>query len=151
MVRNAVLGDVEAIKLIKPIITDKTIQERLDKQANGEVEFLVLENNGRLVCFGLLKWHGKSSPPEYPDMEDLYTMESERGKGYGSQLIVEMEMRALKKGCKKIGLAVNPTLNPRAKRLYERLGYVETGEPAYLDGVYNGTEDWVIDMEKNLI
>jgi hypothetical protein len=45
-------------------------------------------------------------------------------------------------------LAVNPLLNVRARRLYERLGYRDTGHPAYVDGVSDGVEDWVIDMVK---
>jgi hypothetical protein len=38
----------------------------------------------------------------------------------------------------------------RARALYERLGYVATGENSYLDDVYDGDEDWVIDLEKRL-
>jgi hypothetical protein len=45
---------------------------------------------------------------------------------------------------------VNPTENVRAKALYERLGYVPTGERSYVDDVYDGHEDWVIDLEKQL-
>jgi hypothetical protein len=46
---------------------------------------------------------------------------------------------------------VNPTLNGRARRLYERLGYIPTKRAPYLDGEYGGQENWVIDMTKRLV
>lgn len=49
-----------------------------------------------------------------------------------------------------MSLAVNPNLNPKAKMLYERLGYTQTKTALYLDGIYDGDEDWVIDMVKEL-
>ena len=47
-------------------------------------------------------------------------------------------------------VSVNPTQNTRAKALYERLGYSETNHQAYVDGIYSGMEDWVVDMVKEL-
>ena len=32
--------------------------------------------------------------------------------------------------------------------LYQKLGYTSLGNEPYLDGVYNGVEDWVIDLVK---
>ena len=49
-----------------------------------------------------------------------------------------------------MGLAVNQTENPRAVKFYQRLGYKHDGGEKYLDGIYDGMEDWVIDMEKEL-
>ena len=57
---------------------------------------------------------------------------------------------AKERGCDRLGLAVNPDDNPAARRLYERLGYRHDGGEKYLDGVYNGFEDWVIDLEKEI-
>lgn len=57
-----------------------------------------------------------------------------------------------------MGLDVNPTDNPAAKRLYERLGYHAVGA-VHLDGLYEYTdelgnqgkyEDWCIDMIKRM-
>lgn len=94
---------------------------------------------------------GKPTHPEYPDLSDLYTKEDRRGEGAGKLLIEYCERRAKELGFTKIGLAVNTTENPRTVSLYERLGFISTGEPKYLDGVYDGVEDWVIDLEKKLI
>ncbi|MDO8639037.1 MAG: GNAT family N-acetyltransferase [Candidatus Daviesbacteria bacterium] len=82
--------------------------------------------------------------------EAIYVKEEFRGQGIGTELIKKSEKISRKNGFNKIGLGVNPTLNPKAKSLYERLGYKNTGNPPYLDAVYNGTEDWVIDMVKEL-
>ncbi|MDO8487872.1 MAG: GNAT family N-acetyltransferase [bacterium] len=150
MIRRAKEEDYQGLQNIKPSISESTIKERLQAQAVGRVEFLVLKNSDKLVSFVLLKWGGKKTHPNYPDMEDLYTMESERGKGFGSQLVAECERLTKLKGLDKIGLAVNPTLNKPAKRLYEKLGYKPDGNPSYIDGVYDGVEDWCIDMEKSL-
>ena len=83
-------------------------------------------------------------------MADLYTKKEERNKGYGTLLIKECEKHAQAKGFIKIGLCVNPTLNPRVKSFYEGLGYKHDGRKSYIDGVYNGTRDWVVDLEKDL-
>ena len=87
---------------------------------------------------------------EYPNLEDVWVTESWRGRGVGTALLRFAEELARKRGCRRIGLAVNPTDNPRAKGLYERIGYVGTGEAAYIDDVYDGHENWVIDMEKQV-
>ena len=150
IIRKVTIDDIDQLKQIKPTLNLETINSRLDRQQNAEVEFLVLDISSELVCFVLLKWNGKNTHPEYPDIEDLYTKENKRGQGYGSLLIKECEQRVKQKGFSKIGLAVNPQENCPVKKLYERLGYKPTGEKAYIDGVYNGVEDWCIDMEKDL-
>lgn len=151
MIRNAKESDRAKLREIRPSLTEEEISERLNIQSKGEAEYLVVEEDGQIVSFVLLKWNGKKSHSEYPDMEDLYTKESERGKGYGTSLILECERLAKEKGFKKIGLAVNPTLNNPAKMFYEKLGYKHDGKRTYVDGIYDGIEDWVIDLEKELI
>lgn len=150
VIRNATVKDIARIQSIKPSLTITVIEERLDQQRQDKAEFLVLEKNGEIVSFVVLKWTGKKTHPEYPDMADLYTKREERNKGYGTLLIKECEKHAQAKGFIKIGLCVNPTLNPQAKSLYENLGYKHDGRQSYVDGVYNGTKDWVIDLEKDL-
>ena len=138
------------VRNIKPILDLKLFNERLALQAKGYLDYLVLEDNGDLKCFVLLKWKGKETHPEYPDIEDLYTKESERRKGYGSILITECKKMVKTKGLNKVGLAVNPDENCKAHQLYKKLGFNDTGEKPYVDGVYNGVEDWCIDMEKKI-
>lgn len=149
-IRKAIIQDIEQLKKVKPSLTDEQISERLKRQGEGVFEYLVLETEDGIVSFVLLKWRGKKSHPDYPDVEDLFTREDQRGKGYGTMLIKECEHLVKEKGLKKIGLAANPELNERARRLYEKLGYHHDGKKPYVDGVYDGVEDWVIDLEKEL-
>jgi GNAT superfamily N-acetyltransferase len=142
--------DIPFIKQIKPSITDLTIQDRLDRQSRGEVEFLLLVDNTTPVCFTLLIWNGKSTHPEYPDVVDLHVKSDERGKGYGTLMIQECERRVIEKGFSMLGMAVNKNPHCPAQKLYKKLGYVHDGKPAYIDGKYDGVEEWVIDMEKIL-
>lgn len=144
------LPDIPKIKKVKPSINDQQILGRLKMQYDGLADFILLSDDGQPVSFVLKKWKGKPTHSEYPDIEDLYTTESYRGRGYGTFLIKECERRAQERGYSKIGLAVNPKDNPKAKRLYEKLGYVHDGKSTYVDGVYDGVEDWVIDLEKEL-
>ncbi|MFH0863961.1 MAG: GNAT family N-acetyltransferase [Candidatus Gottesmanbacteria bacterium] len=143
-------SDSESIKGIKPFLTDEMIKKRIDLQNAGKAAYLVMELENEIVGFVLLKWEGKPTHPEYPDMEDLYIEESKRGLGYGQLLINECERLAKDRGFKKIGMAVNPSENPRAMEMYEELGYKHDGKEKYIDGVYNEVEDWVIDMEKGI-
>jgi GNAT superfamily N-acetyltransferase len=99
--------------------------------------------------WALIAWDGKSSAPTYPDIFDLYVHRDWRGQGIGQQILHACEQIVRNAGHSKIGLAVNPDLNPRAYRFYQRLGYAPLSQDKYLDGVYNGVEDWVIDLEKN--
>ncbi len=149
-IRSAKEEDLPKIMKLKDMKDEQRILGRMQKAEEGQVTYLVAEDNGEIIGHVLVKFYGKDSAPEYPDIEDAYVLEKERSKGIGSELIKEAEKVAKEKGFKKIGLAVNPTLNPKAKALYERLGYKETGELAYLDGIYDGTEDWVVDMVKIL-
>jgi ribosomal protein S18 acetylase RimI-like enzyme len=77
------------------------------------------------------------------------------GLGIGSLLLREAEARALARGCRLAGLSVEVD-NPRARALYERLGYrgVGTRQTGWeVDGP-GGAVDWytteVLDMEKPL-
>ena len=148
--RKATLKDIAQLKKVKPSLTDEQVVERLKRQGEKLLEYLVLERNGEVVSFILLKWHGKESHPEYPDMEDLYTREDQRGKGFATKLIKECERLVKQRGFKKIGLAANPDLNENARRLYKKLGYSHDGGKSYIDGIYDGVEDWVVDLEKEL-
>lgn len=149
-IRKATLKDIAQLKKVKPSLTDEHVAERLKRQGEKLLEYLVLERNGGIASFILLKWHGKERHPEYPDMEDLYTREDQRGKGFATKLIKECERLVKQRGFKKIGLAANPDLNENARQLYENLGYRHDGKKSYIDGIYNGVEDWVVDLEKEL-
>jgi phosphinothricin acetyltransferase len=156
-IRRATSQDIEQLtRLKKPQkvhhvkkFHDNQIK-RLDDMEKGEAIYLVAEEDGQIIAQLLLKMNGTAYEPDYPNMNDLYVSEEKRGMGIGSKLINEAERIAKEKGYSKVSLAVNPIFNPKAKALYERLGYHRTDTEPYLDGVYDGDEDWVIDMVKNL-
>jgi GNAT superfamily N-acetyltransferase len=148
---NASITDQQQLKLVKPDLTTTVIKTRLELQKQKKAEFLLLKDENQLLSFVLLKWFGKPTHPEYPDLENLFTRVDKRGKGYATRLLSACENLAKEKGYAKIGLAVNPDPNDPAYRLYAKLNYQHTGGEKYVDGVYQGVEDWVIDLEKNLI
>ena len=150
-IRNASEKDILYLKNIRKSLTKEMIIDRIKKQISGEADFLVIENKSLIVGFVFLKYKGKSTHPDYLDIEDLFIRDSQRGKGYGTLLVKECEKRSKKRGFKKIGLAVNPSDLCLAKQLYKKLGYVHDGKDRYIDGIYNGVKDWVIDMEKSLV
>jgi ribosomal protein S18 acetylase RimI-like enzyme len=95
-----------------------------------------------------LRLDGNKTEPGYPNIQDLFIVEEQRSRGLGKQLIQECEKIAQENGYGKISVAVNPTLNPRAQSLYKSLGYKGVGKKLYLDGIYDGDEDWVLDLVK---
>ncbi len=152
-IRNVAEHDRHALLEVRSSsndIKDDLISLRLQLQADGSAEYLVLEHQQKIIGFIMLKWDGNATHPGQPYMEDLFIQEVHRGSGFGTQLIAECERRARIRGARQIGLAVNPTENPRALSLYASLGYRHDGGKAYLDGIYDGKEDWVVDMIKNL-
>jgi ribosomal protein S18 acetylase RimI-like enzyme len=125
-------------------------QMALLKVNTEDAVLLVMEDNDEIIGQVLLRIQGSETELGYPNMQDLYIAEDNRSHGLGSQLIKECEQIAKEKGYEKMSVAVNPTLNLPAKHLYERLGYRDIGRMPYLDGVYDGDEDWVIDMVKEI-
>jgi len=145
-------ADAPELEHVKPGYGAEDVAERL-RWLRDDVEgsWLLLRQGGAILGWCVIVWSGKESHPEYPDMQDLFVKESERNKGLGSCVVGEVERMARERGHDKLGLAVNPDDNPLARRLYEHLGYRHDGGERYLDGIYDGYEDWVIDLEKQLI
>lgn len=149
-VRSATSADIPAITSMKQIEDQDRYTQRIKETEEGKSSYLVAEQDGRIVGQVFLKYYGTKSHPSYPDMEDLFVDEQFRGQGVGTLLINTCEKLVKEKGHTKIGLSVNPDLNQKAKDLYFKLGYTSLGENAYLDAVYNGVEDWVIDLVKTI-
>lgn len=155
-IRKAEEEDISQLTLLKepktPEYREKFHQNQLDRlqmAEEGKAVYLVVEENREIVGQVLLKLEGGKKIKDMPQINDLYVKESFRGKGIGTKLIQVAEEKAREKSFAKISLAVNPTLNPKVKKLYEDLGYKEIGEE-YVDDVYDGVEDRVVDMVKML-
>jgi len=155
IIRQAQKNDLPTISQVKNPRTDKLrrelekiARERINHVKTRESALLVAEDNGQIV--GHVHLRLKDPQHSCSWIEDLYVKEAERHRGIGTALIEAGESFVRANGHSNIGISVNPTLNAHVKKLYEKLGYRKTGRPAYLDGVYDGTEDWVVDMEKPL-
>jgi ribosomal protein S18 acetylase RimI-like enzyme len=149
-VRPARESDIPQMLALKNSSDVSPFKKYLKEMSRNEGVLMVAEDNGAIIGQVFLAWYGRPTYPQYPDIRELRVSESRRGEGIGSELIQICEHLAIDRGYNTIGLAVNPTLNAAARRLYQRLGYLPTGEAPYLDGVSDGVEDWVIDMVKKL-
>lgn len=150
-IRNAKPSDIKQIHIVNPLVKAEVIGERLRKQSKREAEYLVLDNGIHLLGQIFLKWTGKPTHPEYPDIENIYVKASERGKGYGTLLVTECERRAKIKGYKKIGLAVNHVRNCPEQILFRKLGYIHDGKIKYPGEIASSKKGYVIDMEKDIL
>ena len=90
---------------------------------------------GMAVSIGAIDWRAH---PRSGYIHQVVTHPALRGRGIGTALIVELQRRISARGCTWVMLAVEDE-NPRARALYERLGYASWGR---------GTDSWqVIDPD----
>ncbi|WP_445443291.1 GNAT family N-acetyltransferase [Clavibacter sp. km1a] len=99
------------------------------QEAGGSV-LLVAWDGGRPLGSGQLDLRGA-----VPELRNLQVEEAARGRGVGTAIIREAERRIGPGGRLTMGVGLD---NPRARALYERLGYRGTGETtttsyAYVD------------------
>ncbi|MCS5522743.1 GNAT family N-acetyltransferase [Curtobacterium flaccumfaciens pv. oortii] len=73
-----------------------------------------------------------------PELRNLRVDARYRGRGVGTAIIAAGEAAAEDRGVLRIGVAVD---NPSARRLYERLGYVATGEVEEYEYTYVDDDD----------
>lgn len=149
-IRLATTSDIPSITSMKKIEDEGRYLRRIKETNEGRSAYLVAEEESQIIGQVFLKYYGTKTSPAYPNMEDLFVDEKFRNQGVGTALVKECENRVKEKGFTTIGLSVNPSLNQNALSLYEKLGYLSVGNESYLDGVYNGVEDWVIDLVKTL-
>ncbi|PCN49687.1 GNAT family N-acetyltransferase [Curtobacterium sp. 'Ferrero'] len=76
---------------------------------------------------------GEVTAGDEPELRNLRVDLDHRGRGVGSALIAAAERLAAACGVLRIGVALD---NPDARRLYERAGYVATGEVQEYDYTY---------------
>lgn len=83
-----------------------------------DADFLVVERDGRAAGRLYVDWR----TPEALII-DVGILPEHRGSGLGRALLQWAERQAAARGCERLGLSVLMT-NPRARKLYERLGFV---------------------------
>ena len=114
-------------------------RERFVKQQRSSVVYLVAWYKNVPVGHALLQWDGSTDKPaaselgRCPDVEDLFVSPDYRSKGIGSMLLDFAESLASQQGYSRIGLGVSID-NPRARSLYERRRYRDSGLGEYATG-----------------
>jgi ribosomal protein S18 acetylase RimI-like enzyme len=101
-------------------------QKRFAKQQAGTAEYLIAWVNNQPAGFFLLDWLGQQYLPGVPEISGGEVRADLRSHGIGAALIKACEQRAKQHGAKQICLLVAHD-NPNARRLYEHLGYQDSG------------------------
>ncbi|PQV64548.1 Ribosomal protein S18 acetylase RimI [Abditibacterium utsteinense] len=119
---------------------------------SGESTLLVADLGGFPIGQIVVLWRGKPSHPHFPDLQSLRVHPAFRGLGVGSRLIEAAEKLCAERDYSKVGLSVGLD-NPRARQLYEKLGYqsqeiIYDEEWSYLD--QNGREIHVVERVLDL-
>ena len=116
--------------------------ERYTQQREGRLIYLIAWLDGIPVGHTMVRWTGTTDAfvadrtSGCAHVEDLFVMPKCRSQGIGARILAHAERLSTERGFKQIGLAVGID-NPRARALYERLGYVDTGFGAFeIGGTY---------------
>jgi GNAT superfamily N-acetyltransferase len=161
-VREATEADLPALTELKTPLA--LHQDRLRDAEAGRLLYLIIEESGMIVGFGMLvferppNWSDANDTSRLPDIIDLFVRADGRSRGAGSYLISTMEDTARSKGYTHIYLGVDPVDNPRAHQLYLRLGYSPLQVQPYQlhwkfvdsGGTLHEGNDWRIDLVKAL-
>ena len=94
----------------------------------GDIFVIIADLEGFPIGQSAIHWNGKTTHPYIPDIQSLRVFGAFRGRGIGSLLLTASEDLVRERGFARVSLSVAID-NPRARTLYERSGYVVTGEP----------------------
>ncbi len=102
----------------------RNVRQQLERVASGDVAYLAIRaGDGKPVAKGMIDY---TSHPNAGTIEQLAVVPELQGQGLGSRLIAAAEDRIRTRGLHWAILGVDEE-NVRARRLYERLGYIEFG------------------------
>jgi GNAT superfamily N-acetyltransferase len=73
---------------------------------------------------------------EPPEIQDVWVLPERRGEGIGTALTQAAEREAASRGHDRVEITVS-VHNAGARRLYERLGYRQAGQPYPVTGTIN--------------
>ena len=106
--------------------------DRFTQQQDGRLTYLVAWLDGVPIGHTMVRWEGTTDVfvveriSGCAHVEDLFVMPEHRSQGIGTRILAHGERLAVERGFGQLGLAVGID-NPRARALYERLGYADTG------------------------
>jgi GNAT superfamily N-acetyltransferase len=131
-IRPASEADLAALVAILGQPPDDFFTDRLARQQDGRGVLLVAWLDGRPVGDVYLTWEPADVPevrrhlPGVPQLSHLEVVGPLQRRGIGTALLRAAEDTARQLGHEQITLAVGVD-NPDARRLYQRLGYVDWG------------------------
>ena len=109
------------------------------KQSKEEGVYLVAWDEDVPVAYLFIRWAGNTEVPRIvdrypqavqfahcPEFCNVYVVPERRSQGIGTQLLRRAFQLARERGASRATICVD-TDNPRARSLYERLGFVESG------------------------
>ena len=106
--------------------------DRFTQQQDGRLTYLIAWLDGIPIGHTMVRWGGTTDAyvaeriSGCAHLEDLFVMPELRSQGIGTSILAEAERLSAGREYEQIGLAVGID-NPRARSLYERLGYIDTG------------------------
>jgi GNAT superfamily N-acetyltransferase len=98
---------------------------RLDQQRDQGSTYLVAWEDDRPVGHAHVAW--SETHLGLPEIQDVFVLPEERGRGIASQLTEAAEGEARRRGWDRISLSVSRDQNPAASQLYAKLGYLDAG------------------------
>jgi ribosomal protein S18 acetylase RimI-like enzyme len=133
LIRECVASDIEALERHMPTRPSQVHAEHFGQQQAGLWTYLIAWDDDSVpagVC--VIRWGGWAERgaleayPNCPVITNLQVHDARRGGGVGTALIESAEKEVDARGFRLIGVGVADD-NPRAARLYARLGYADTG------------------------
>jgi GNAT superfamily N-acetyltransferase len=99
---------------------------RLDQHAEGNSTYLIAWDDDAPVGHAHIAWH--RTHVEVPEIQDVFVLAEHRRRGIATLLTQAAEDEARRRGWERISLSVSADGNLPARRLYEGLGYRDTGD-----------------------
>lgn len=101
-------------------------EEMFVMEDGGNVVAALRINQVQMPAYAEVKWEYKASPEKVMSFHTLVVSPKANGKGYGTKFVEFFEQYALEHGCPYLRIDTNAK-NARARALYARLGYRESG------------------------
>lgn len=140
LIRPCTVSDLDALEAWLPTGNSRTHAMRFSHQEAGTSTYYLAtgylatgqDATEEFIGSCELRWDGCAARevPRCPEVNGLQVWPATlRSRGIGTQMLALLEREAREHGHHTLGLGVG---DPRPKRLYERLGYEDTGQD-YLD------------------
>ena len=135
LLRPCTITDLSALEAWAPTGNSRTHEARFSRQEGGTNTYYLAtcrQDPSAFIGSCEIRWNGCAvmEVPRCPEVNGLQVWPEElRSRGIGTQMLGLLEDEARARGHHALGLGVD---DPRPKRLYLRLGYVDTGQD-YID------------------